>query len=91
MYKKNPIYSNLDINQTIIEKTKKTRNYLDSSNMKSNLEHPHPDNATFSVRRNDNTNQFKHIYEQSNAINSGNKNYLRNGTHIFGGKTGFYM
>ena len=90
MYKKNPICSNLDdIKANVIEKGP-TRNYLDSSNMKNFLQHPQKTNLiTFKNENSDLHN--KCILEQSKAINTGNRKYLKNGTHAFGGKTGYYM
>ena len=95
MFQKNPIIPNNNMNKSMFndnEPTRAIRNYLDSTNMKTNLEHPHPDNHSFNVKKNEN-NEFnnKFLLEQSKVINSGNKKYLKNRVHLFDGKSGYYV
>lgn len=95
MYKKNPILSEIDLDKTNFDdenKPRKVRNYLDSSLIRTNLEHPHPDNSTFAVNKSEKAMiQGKFIVEQSRAVNTGEKKFLRNTNHLISGKTGYYL
>jgi hypothetical protein len=95
MYKKNPIMTEIDFNKSKLEEEnqqRKIRNYLDSSLIRTNLEHPHPDNSTFAVNKSELAQiQGKFIVEQSRAINKEEKKFLRNSDHLISGKTGYYL
>jgi hypothetical protein len=95
MYKKNPILTEIDFNKSKYEeenKQRKVRNYLDSSLIRTNMEHPHPDNSTFAVNKSELAQiQGKFIVEQSRAINIEEKKFLRNSDHLISGKTGYYL
>jgi hypothetical protein len=95
MHKNNPILTEIDFNKSKFEeenKQRKIRNYMDSSLIRTNLEHPHPDNSTFAVNKSEIAKiQGKFIVEQSKAINTQEKKFLRNSDHLISGKTGYYL
>lgn len=96
MYQKNPIPHDINLSQGNIDfdtdRPKKTRNYLDSSTMKQALEIPHPENATFAVRKAERSEmESQMIFEQSKAVNPNSKKFLKNRVHLFdGGAAGYY-
>jgi hypothetical protein len=95
MYKKNPIPSDINLSQPKINedeiRQRKARNYLDSSNIKENMQQQHTE-KTFPLKKSENADiQGRFLVEQSKAVNPGQKKFLRNSTHLFEGKTGYYM
>ena len=91
LYGKSPICHDIAAStQDNIPVIKNAKKLFDSSAMKSNLEHPHIDNNTFSVNKKQNEDSYKKMFfEHSKLV--GERKFLKNGTHLFDARGGIYM